>query len=359
MSEIWLDAGCAESEDDVKRFLNTLFVMTQKSYLKKDGETVVVKVAGEVKLRVPLITLQGIVCFGSVTASPELMGHASETGVSISFLNQFGKFLARVQGPVAGNVLLRKAQYRMSDDPAATASIIRQVLLGKFVNCKTVLQRALRDHGDKINRDSVEKAIPRLDSGIGRIQEETDAEVLRGIEGELARAYFGVFNELITAQKDDFTFEDRSRRPPLDKVNALLSFAYTLLYHDLRSALEATGLDPAVGFLHRDRPGRLSLALDMMEEMRPFFADRLVLSLINLKQIDAKGFTPMDTGAVYMDDDARKVFLTAYQKRKQDAITHPFVGEDMHIGILFHTQAMLMARYIRGELDAYPPFIWR
>jgi CRISP-associated protein Cas1 len=343
----------------MKRFLNTLFVMTQKSYLKKEGDTVVVKAGGEVKLRVPLISLQGIVCFGNVTASPELMGHASESGVSISFLSQFGKFLARVQGPVAGNVPLRKAQYRMSDDKEKTATVIRQVLLGKFVNCKTVLQRALRDHPEKVDCDSLEKAVSKLDNGISRIQNETDSEILRGIEGELARSYFGVFNQLITVQKADFMFQDRSRRPPLDRVNALLSFAYTLLYHDMRSALEATGLDPAVGFLHRDRPGRLSLALDMMEEMRPFFADRLVASLINLKQVDGKQFTNTDSGAVYMDDNARRTFLAAYQKRKQDVITHPFVSEDMHIGILFHTQAMLMARYIRGELDAYPPFIWR
>jgi CRISPR-associated protein Cas1 len=343
----------------MKRFLNTLFVMTQKSYLKKDGETVVVRAGGEVKLRVPLISLSGIVCFGNVAVSPFLLGRAAECGISISFLSQYGKFLARSQGPIAGNVLLRRAQYKLSDDPAVTASIIRQILTGKFANCKTVLQRALRDHSGKVDCIALEKAVAKLDRGLVRIQGETDAEILRGIEGELAHEYFGVFNELITAQKADFVFQDRSRRPPLDRVNALLSFAYTMLYHDMRSALETTGLDPAVGFLHRDRPGRLSLALDLMEEMRPFFADRLALSLINLKQLEAKRFTVSDSGAVIMDDDSRKIFLAAYQKRKQDAITHPFVQEDMHIGILFHTQALLMARFIRGDLEAYPPFIWR
>lgn len=343
----------------MKRFLNTLFVMTQKSYLRKEGETVVVKAGGEVKLRVPLITLQGIVCFGNVAISPFLLGSASEMGISISFLSQFGKFLARVQGPVAGNVLLRRAQYRMTDDPEKTASVIRQILTGKFSNCRTVLQRALRDHPEKVNADSLGKAIWKLEEGLSRIQRENDPDVLRGIEGELARAYFGVFNELITAQKADFFFKERSRRPPLDRVNALLSYVYTILYHDIRSALEAAGLDPAVGFLHRDRPGRLSLALDLMEEMRPFFADRLVLSLINLKQIDSGQFTVTDSGAVLMDEKARKTLLAAYQKRKQNTVLHPFVQENMHIGILFHIQAMLMARYIRGDLDGYPPFLWR
>ncbi len=346
-------------EVSMKRFLNTLFVMTQNSYLRKYGETVAVKVGRETRLRVPLLTLQGIVCFGNVLVSPHLLGHAAEKGVSVSFLSSYGRFLARSQGPVAGNVLLRKEQYRRSDDKARSAAIARQILIGKFANCKTVLQRALRDHGDKLDSAKVQTAVAALDSGLEQIQRETDLEILRGKEGELARVYFGVFNELITAQKADFIFAERSRRPPLDRVNALLSFVYTLLYHDMRSALECTGLDPAVGFLHRDRPGRLSLALDMMEEFRPFFADRLVLSLINLKQIDGKQFTVSESGAVRMNETARKTLLAAYQKRKQDVITHPFIGEDMHIGILFQTQALLMARYLRGDIADYPPFLWR
>ncbi len=343
----------------MKRFLNTLFVMTQKSYLRKDGDTVVVKAGGEVKLRVPMISLQGIVCFGNVAVSPFLLGSAAERGLSVSFLSQFGKFLARVQGPVAGNVLLRRAQYKASDDPEKTASVIRQILTGKFGNCRTVLQRALRDHPEKVDAAALEKAAAKLEAGLDRIRREKDSEVLRGIEGELAREYFGVFNELITAQKADFYFKERSRRPPLDRVNALLSYVYTILYHDMRSALEAVGLDPAVGFLHRDRPGRLSLALDLMEEMRPFFADRIALSLINLRQIDAGQFTVTESGAVLMDEKARKTLLAAYQKRKQDTVMHPFVQENMHIGILFHIQALLLARHIRGELDEYPPFLWR
>jgi CRISPR-associated protein Cas1 len=343
----------------MKRFLNTLFVMTQKSYLRKEGDTVIVRAGGEIKLRVPLLTLQGIVCFGNVTVSPYLLGRASEFGISISFLSDYGRFLARVQGPIAGNVLLRRAQYRFSDDRSKTALIIRRLLTGKFSNSKTVLQRALRDHADKINKDAIEKAVLKLEEGINRTQHENDIEVLRGIEGELARVYFGVFNELITTQKADFNFSERNRRPPLDRMNALLSFAYTILYHDIRSALETTGLDPAVGFLHRDRPGRLSLALDLMEEMRPFFADRLVLSLVNLKKVTGKQFAIADTGAVLMNESSKKIFLEAYQKRKQNVITHPFIQESMHIGILFHTQAMLMARFIRGDIDDYPPFLWR
>ncbi len=343
----------------MKRFLNTLFVMTQKSYLRKEGDTLIVKAGGEIKLRIPLLTLQGIVCFGNVTISPYLLGRAAEFGISISFLSNYGRFLARAQGPIAGNVLLRRAQYRLSDDYKKTALIIRRLLTGKFSNSRTVLQRALRDHADKINKNAIENAVLNLEEGINRIQGENDSDVLRGIEGELARVYFGVFNELITTQKADFNFSERNRRPPLDRINALLSFAYTMLYHDMRSALETTGLDPAVGFLHCDRPGRLSLALDLMEEMRPFFADRLVLSLVNLKKVDAKQFTVANTGAVLMNESSKKIFLEAYQKRKQNVITHPFLQESMHIGILFHTQAILMARFIRGDIDDYPPFLWR
>lgn len=343
----------------MKRFLNTLFVMTQKSYLKKEGETVVVRADGKVKLRVPLLTLQGIVCFGNVGVSPFLAGAAVERGVSISMLSTYGRFLARIEGPIAGNVLLRRAQYRLSDDPSKCADIVRNILVGKLLNSKTVLQRAVRDHGGKIDGFNVEKAIGVTDRALARIGRFRDVDELRGIEGEAASAYFDIFDELIVAQKADFAFATRSRRPPLDRVNALLSFCYTLLYHDMRSAIESVGLDPAVGFLHRDRPGRLSLALDLMEEMRPFFADRLVLSLINLKQIDRSDFRVSESGAVLLNDNGRKTVVAAYQKRKQSAITHPFVQESMHVGILFHTQALLMARFIRGDLEAYAPFLWR
>lgn len=343
----------------MKRFLNTLFVTTPNSYLNKEGETVVVNVDKEKVARIPVINLQGIVCFGNILISPFLMGFCAQRGVTITHLTENGRFLARVQGPVTGNVLLRKEQYRMSDDLGRSAVVAKTIVLGKLANSRTVLQRALRDHPDKIDTGSVGRVVAELGNAIERVQRESDLEVIRGIEGDTAKQYFGVFDELITAQKDDFTFHERNRRPPLDRVNALLSFIYTLLYHDIRSAIESCGLDPAVGFLHRDRPGRMSLALDLMEEFRSFFADRLVLSLINLKQVQGKEFAIAENGAVLMNDDARKKVLAAYQTRKQDAVYHPFVGKNMHIGILFQVQALLMARLIRGDIDGYPPFFWR
>ncbi len=343
----------------MKRLLNTLFVTTQKTYMRKQGETLVVQQGKDILLQLPLINLSSIVCFGNIRISPFLLGNCPKYGISVSFLSQYGKFLARVQGPVSGNVLLRRAQYRMTDDSKICADIIRNIVIGKISNCRTVLQRAQRDHAGKIDEAKVNSAVESLERAMNKAMEAKEADVLRGIEGDAAREYFGVFNELVVTQKNDFTFNERSRRPPLDRVNALLSFVYTLLYHDMRSVLESTGLDPAVGFLHRDRPGRLSLALDLMEEFRPYFADRLVLSLINLKQIEPRQFRILENGAVLMNDAARKTVLAAYQKRKQDSIRHPFVDNDMHIGLLFHTQALLLARYIRGDIDGYPPFIWR
>ncbi len=343
----------------MKRFLNTLFITTQKSYLKKEGETVVIKVGKERKARIPIINLQGIVCFGNVTISPFLMGFCTKKGVTITHLSEYGKFLARVEGPVTGNVLLRKEQYRISDDVSRSAEIARTIVLAKLANCRTVLQRTIRDHEDQIDTASIKLVVEQIAKSINRFRYESDLEKIRGIEGDTARHYFGVFDELITAQKADFVFRGRNRRPPMDRVNALLSFVYTLLYHDMRSALESCGLDPAVGFLHRDRPGRMSLALDLMEEFRPFFADRLVLSLINLKKVQGKAFVIAGNGAVMMDDNTRKTVLTAYQMRKQDTVRHPFIGKNMHIGILFQTQALLMARSIRGDTDGYPPYFWR
>ena len=274
----------------MKRHLNTLFVTTQGSYLAKEGETIVVKVEQEVRLRLPVHTIGGIVCFGNVSCSPFLMGFCAENGVGISFLSEHGRFLARVQGPVSGNVLLRREQYRRADDPQASADIARAVLTGKIANSRTVLQRALRDHADKMAADEVSFAVKRLSNYLDLLNQGQPLDALRGCEGDAAHIYFNVFDHLIISQKEDFSFQERNRRPPLDNVNALLSFLYTLLVHDIRSALETVGLDPAVGFLHRDRPGRPSLALDLMEEFRPFLADRLALSLINLRQVQGKGF---------------------------------------------------------------------
>ncbi len=343
----------------MKKHLNTLFVTTQGAYLAKEGETIVVKVEKEIRLRLPVHTIGGIVCFGNVACSPFLMGFCAQNGVGISFLSENGRFLARVQGPVSGNVLLRREQYRRADDQKASADVARAVLTGKVANSRTVLQRALRDHGDKLAADQVGFAVKRLSNYLEMLNQDQPLDALRGCEGDAAHLYFNVFDCLIVAQKEAFTFEERNRRPPLDNVNALLSFIYTLLVHDIRSALETVGLDPAVGFLHRDRPGRPSLALDMMEEFRPFLADRLTLSLINLRQVQGKGFKKTDSGAVTMTDETRKTVLVAYQERKQEEILHPFIDEKVAIGLLFHTQALLMARYLRGDLDGYPPFIWK
>jgi CRISPR-associated protein Cas1 len=343
----------------MKKHLNTLFVTTQGAYLSKEGETVVVKVEGEIKLRIPVHTVAGIVCFGNVSCSPFLMGFCAENDVAISFLTEHGRFLAKVQGPVSGNVLLRREQYRKADDSKFSAEMTKFILTGKITNCRTVLQRALRDHASKINEEELRSAVMQLNHLIELSNQDQSLDVLRGFEGDAAHVYFNVFDHLIVSQKEAFHFDERNRRPPLDSVNCLLSFIYTLLMHDVRSALESVGLDPAVGFLHRDRPGRPGLALDLMEEFRPFIADRLTLSLINLQQVQEKGFKKTDSGAVLMNDDARKTVLVTYQERKQEEITHPFLDEKVMIGMLFHVQALLLARYLRGDLDGYPPFIWK
>jgi CRISPR-associated protein Cas1 len=343
----------------MKKLLNTLYVTTQGAWLAKDGETVAVRVEQETRLRVPIHTLGGVVCFGQVSMSPALMGMCAERGVGVSFLTEYGRFIARVQGPVSGNVLLRREQYRRADDPDLSAAIARAFLQGKIINSRTVLNRALRDHRGRIAEAEVSNAVGSLQSVAERLVSSVDLDTARGYEGEAANHYFGVFDHLIISQKKDFFFRGRNRRPPLDNINCLLSFIYTLIMHDARSALEGVGLDPAVGFLHRDRPGRPGLALDLMEEFRPFLADRLVLSLVNLGQVKSRDFRSTETGAVLMSDDARKTVMIAYQKRKAEEITHPFLQEKIETGLLFHTQALLLARYLRGDLDGYPPFFWK
>ncbi len=344
----------------MKKLLNSLYVTTQGSYLCHEGESVLVRVEQETRLRVPIHGLGGIVCFGQVSCSPPLLGLCGERGVSVAFLSERGKFLARVQGPISGNVLLRREQYRRSDDPVAAAAIARCMVLGKLANARTVLQRALRDHADKGPSDALKFGVLRLGNILEDVQRaDVPVERLRGIEGDAAKTYFDAFDDMITAQKESFFFRGRSRRPPLDNLNALLSFLYTLLAHDVVSALETVGLDPQVGFLHAERPGRPSLALDLMEEFRPFLADRLALSMINLRQVQANGFKPTESGAVWMTDDTRKEVLVAYQKRKQEEIQHPFIEETVATGLLPHVQAMLLARHLRKDLDGYPPFIWK
>ena len=335
----------------MKKHLNTLFVTTQGAYLAKERETVVVRVEHEAKIKLPMHTIGGIICFGNVACSPFLMGACAEKGIAISFLTEYGS--------VSGNVLLRREQYRRADSEQASADMARYVLTGKIANCRTVMRRCLRDHGDKVDSNKLENAISRLTGCLIQLERTDSLNSLRGIEGDAAGVYFDAFDELILSQKDDFCFTERSRRPPLDSVNCLLSFIYTLLMHDCRSGLESVGLDPAVGFLHRDRPGRPSLALDLMEEFRAFFADRMVLGLINLCQLEIDDFDTAENGAVTMSNEARKKVLVTYQKRKQDEIMHPFLQEKVSIGLLFHIQALLLARYLRGDLDGYPPFIWK
>ena len=343
----------------MRKLLNTLYISTQGSYLHQEGETVVVEREQKKVLQLPIHAIGGIVCFGNVLCSPFLLGFCAERDVAVSFLSEHGRFLASVHGPVSGNVLLRRRQYRMADEAEATRAIASNVVSGKLANCRIVMNRTVRDHGDKIDADALRAGSAAIDRILDQVPKAADVDAVRGYEGLAAAEYFACFNHLIIDQKDDLVFKDRSRRPPLDEVNALLSFVYTLLAHDVRSALETVGLDPAVGFLHRDRPGRPGLALDIMEEFRPVIADRLVLSLINRRQVGPKGFTKAANGAVMMDSDTRKAVLTEYQNRKQDEVLHPYIEETVPIGLLFFIQANLMARHIRGDIDGYPPFFWR
>ncbi len=342
----------------MKQLLNTLYITTQGTYLRKEGETIVVEVEQTVRARLPIHNIGGLVCFGNVLCSPFLLGHCGENGVAVSFLSEYGKFLARVDGPQSGNVLLRREQYRRADDLERTADFARMFIFGKFNNCRTVLQRHLRDHPNAAPNSEIEALVLRLQQQMIRLQAPMPLDEVRGMEGDAARAYFGMFNALLNP-KTGFEFHERSRRPPLDPVNALLSFLYTILAHDCRSACETVGLDPQVGFLHRDRPGRPGLALDLMEELRHFLVDRLVLSLINRQQISLRDFDTSETGAILLKDDPRKLVLKSWQERKQDEITHPFLNEKMAVGLIPYIQAQLLARHLRGDLDAYPPFLWK
>jgi len=349
----------------MKRHLNTLFVTLEDAYLRKDGAAVEVRHEGQSKLRIPLHNLDGIVTFGwEIGCSPQLMAACAEAGVSISFHSPHGKFLAAVNGFSPGNVLLRREQYRRADDPAGSVAIARNCVAAKIANGRGVLQRALRDHGDKdpVRAEALAAAVTALGNRGASAATCSDLDTLRGIEGEAASTYFGVFNHLFTEGSGDadaaLRMGDRSRRPPLDPVNALLSFVYSLLTHDVRSACESAGLDAAVGFLHRDRPGRPGLALDLMEEFRAPLADRLVLSLVNRKQITAADFRQEESGAVLLREESRKLVLTEWQERKRAEVRHRFLDEKTTVGLLPHLQARLLARHLRGDLDAYPALLW-
>jgi CRISP-associated protein Cas1 len=341
----------------MRKLLNTLYVTNPGAYLSKDGENIIVKVENQEQLRLPIHNLEGVVCFGFLGVSPALMSLCAERGVALSFLSENGYFLGKVSGPVSGNVLLRRKQYRMADNSEDSLNLARLFISGKIANCRNVLQRAVRDHSDNIDADQINKTIATLLIKQGQAMTAKEVDVLRGIEGEAAQTYFGVFDQMIVTQKDHFYMHGRNRRPPLDNVNSLLSFVYVLLMHEVRAALETVGLDPCVGFLHVDRPGRQSLALDMMEELRPYVADRLVLSLINRKQVNGKGFTNREVGGVLMDDQTRKEVITAWHKRKQEEVIHPFLNEKIPIGLIPYVQALLLARFIRGDLNNYPVHI--
>lgn len=346
----------------MRKMLNTIYVTSDDAWLRKDGANLVVEVDGAERGRAPLHMLDGVVTFGRPGASPALLSACAESGVVVSFLNPNGRFLARVEGPRSGNVLLRRAQFRLADDPDGAAVIVRAIVAAKAANQRTVLRRALRDHGDAMTeerRTALSVAETRLTAMARRTLAVSDIATLRGLEGEAAQVYFGVFDNFLRVEGPAFRFAGRSRRPPLDRINALLSFLYAMLGHDCRSALEAHGLDPQVGFLHADRPGRAGLALDLMEELRPVLADRLALSLINRRQLGADDFVLEEAGGVRMTDDARKRVLVAWQERKREELRHPFLDQTMPLGLVAHVQAQLLARRLRGDLDGYPSFIWK
>lgn len=342
----------------MKHLGNVLYVTSPDAYLALDGETIVVRNDEHTSTRLPLHNLENIVCFNYQGASPALMGACAERNIGLCFLTPNGRFLARVSGKVHGNVLLRVRQHQVSSEESLSLPIATSFLLGKIYNSRKVIERGMRDHAMLVDVPRLEKASAFLKEMLGLIQECTSTGELMAFEGSAAKVYFGVFDELILQQKEEFGFEERSRRPPLDRMNSLLSFLYTLLTNEVDSALETVGLDPYVGFLHTERPGRPSLALDMMEELRPVFADRLALTLVNRKQVTAKGFVQKESGGILMDDETRKTVLTAWQERKREEIVHPYLKERIPFGLVPYVQAMLLSRYLRGDLDAYPPFFW-
>lgn len=345
--------------NQTRKLLNTLYVTSPHAYLSRDGENVVIEVDDEERFRAPIHNLEAIVCFNYTGTSPSLMGLCCERGVALCYLRESGKFLARVTGKTSGNVLLRRKQYRLADDPDESTTLAKAFITGKILNCRNVLMRFLRDHGESDGAEEVSQASDHLLDYYQTLDAFDTVNGVRGVEGDAARSYYAAFNYLITEQKEGFCFAGRSRRPPLDAMNALLSFLYMLLASDCASALETVGLDPQVGFLHRDRPGRQSLALDLMEELRPYLVDRLALTLVNNRQVTSSGFAKKESGAVIMEPDTRKAVIAAWQKRKQEEITHPFLSEKMSVGLIPYVQALLLARHLRGDLDGYPPFLMR
>lgn len=343
----------------MRQLLNTLFVTSEDVYLSLDGENVVANRGGEAVARYPLHTLQSIVSFSYSGASPALMGACAKREIGLAFCTPRGRFLSRVSGQMQGNVLLRRTQYRVADDPSESCRVARMMILGKVYNARWSVERTRRDHAMRIDGERFAAVSQQLQGLLPQITAETSLESLRGLEGAGATAYFSILDDMILQGKDTFFFRERSRRPPLDAFNAMLSFAYSLLAHDCASALETVGLDAYVGFLHRDRPGRESLALDLMEELRPCFADRFVLTMVNNRIIKPEDFDFRESGAVFLTDTGRKSFLQKWQERKRETITHPFLEEKLPWGLVPYVQSLLLARYLRGDLDDYPPFLWK
>lgn len=343
----------------MRKLLNTLFILSEETYLSLDGENIVILAENSEKRRFPLHMLENIMCFSYKGASPALMGACAERKIGLSFFSPNGKFLAGVHGKEYGNVLLRKQQYRISDDKEQGLQYAKNMMIGKVYNSRWTLERTARDHKERVDYESIRKISAELQEGLLKIRTVDNIDQLRGIEGELASRYFSVFDELILNQKDDFIFQTRNRRPPMDRVNALLSFAYAVMERECANALRSVGLDPFVGFMHTDRPGRESMALDIMEEFRSILCDRFVLTLINTKTVRKDSFMKGDDGAVLLNDKGRKIFFNNWQNRKRELITHPFLKEKMEWGLVPYIQALLLARTIRGDIEEYPPFLWK
>ena len=343
----------------MRKLRNTLYVTTPDKYLSLDGENIVLYAKDNTTVRIPLHNIEDIVVFGGRGASPALMNKCTEDNIGLTFMSHSGKFLARAEGAVSGNVYLRREQFRIADDEKRSLAIAKNFIIGKLYNSRYVIERAVRDHSLQVDIDKLKSRSELLSQAIVKCQNVSDIDTLRGIEGESAQLYFSVFDEFILQQKDDFHFETRSKRPPLDNVNALLSFSYSMATGMCTSALETVGLDPYVGFMHTDRPGRRSLALDLVEEFRAIMCDRFVISLINKRVISNSDFEKKEDGAVLLNDNGRKVFLTQWHNSKVDIVTHPFLKEKVEWGLLPYVQALLLSRYIRGDLDEYPMLLWR
>lgn len=343
----------------MRKLLNTLYVMTENCYLTLDGENIVIQDGKKTLGRFPLHTLENIICFTYKGASPALIGACAERKIGMSFFSPRGAFWGRVVGKEYGNVLLRKEQYRISDDDNRRVAYVKNMIIGKIFNSRWSIERTLRDHAYRVDSEKLKQISKILYETLPKIDGIFKLDELRGIEGKAAEQYFSVFDEMILNQKDDFVFITRNRRPPLDNINAILSFTYTILAGDCANALSSVGLDPYIGFMHSDRPGRASLALDLMEELRAVLADRFVLTLINTRAIQSTHFDKQQNGAVFLNEDGRKAFFNAWQSHKREFITHPYLKEKIEWGLVPYAQSLLLAKAIRGDIDEYPPFLWK